>query len=327
MIQAVLQHHGLFEGLESPRKEIWAVGGGKGGTGKSLISANLGVALSKMGKQVLLVDADFGCANLHTFLGVEPEMTLSDFVQGKVDRLEKVLTKVKFPNLFLLSGARDILEITNPKHIQKVGLLQQIQQLQFDYIILDLGAGTSSSNLDFFLSADVGILSVIPEPTSIENAYRFIKSAFYRHFKKWAQEPVAKQLITDAMHEKSARGIQTPYDLVNQVAAMDNGAGGKMKEAVLSFSPKVIVNQIRSRDDITLGFSIRSSCAKYFGIKVDYVGYIEYDEHVVQAIKKKTPLIIEHSHSPAARCIERTIANLMRKDDLKIESVFRTVRM
>jgi flagellar biosynthesis protein FlhG len=83
------QKRDLFEHIETPKKEIWAIGGGKGGTGKSLISANLGVALSKMGKQVLLVDADLGCANLHTLFGVEPEMTLSDFVQGKVDSLER----------------------------------------------------------------------------------------------------------------------------------------------------------------------------------------------------------------------------------------------
>ena len=320
------QNRDLFEDIDLPKKEIWAVGGGKGGTGKSLLSANMGVMLSKMGRRVLLVDADFGCANLHTFLGVEPEMTLSDFVQGKVDNLEKALTKINLPNLFLLSGARDILEITNPKHIQKIGLIQQIRQLQFEYIILDLGAGTASNNLDFFLSADMGILSVLPEPTSIENAYRFIKSAFYRHFKKWAQDPWVKKLITDAMHEKSARGIQTPYDLVNHVASLDSNAGQEMKEAVLSLSPKIIVNQIRSRDDITLGFSIRSSCAKYFGIKVDYMGYVEYDEHVVQAIKKRTPLVMEYPRSTASRCIERTISNLLRREDVKIENVFRTIR-
>jgi len=320
-------HRDLFESIEIPKKEIWAVGGGKGGTGKSLISANIGVVLSKMGKRVLLVDADFGCANLHTFLGVEPEMTLSDFVQGKVANLKDVLTKINPPNLFLLSGARDILEITDPRHIQRVGLIQQIRELEFEYIILDLGAGTSSSNLDFFLSADIGILSVLPEPTSIENAYRFIKSAFYRHFKKWAQEPLAKKLITDAMHEKNARGIQTPYDLVNYIASLDSNAGKTMRDAVLSFSPKIVVNQVRSRDDVTLGFSIRSSCAKYFGIRVDYVGYIEYDEHVITAIKKRTPLVTEHPRATATRCIERAISNLLRKEDLKIESIFKTVRM
>ncbi len=315
----------LFEEIEISRKEVWAVGGGKGGTGKSFISANLGVSLSKMGKRVLLVDADLGCANLHTFLGVDPVMTLSDFIQGKVSDLEKVLTKTSIPNLYLLSGARDYLEITNPKHIQKVGLIQRIQKLQFEHIILDLGAGTAFTNLDFFLSADVGILSVLPEPTSIENAYRFIKSAFYRHFQKWAQEPLIRKMITNAMHEKNERGIQTPNDLINHIASMEGAVGKKLQKAVLSFSPRVIVNQVRSRDDITLGFSIRSSCSKYFGIKVDYVGYIEYDDHVWQACKKKNPLVIESPYSSSARCIDRVLSNLMKKDELKLESVIRTL--
>jgi flagellar biosynthesis protein FlhG len=318
-----LKNGDLFQNLDPPKKEVWVMGGGKGGTGKSFISASLGVALSKRGKRVLLVDADLGCANLHTFLGVDPVATLSDFITGKVKDIEKVLTPTDIPNLVILSGARDVLDIANPKHLQKVGLLERIRALPFEHIILDLGAGTSPMNLDFFLSADTGMLPVLPEPTSIENAYRFIKSAFYRHFKRWAQQPQVKRMIEEVMARKGEYGIETPYDLVERVATMDNGVGQKMKEAVLSFSPKVIVNQVRSRDDITLGFSIRSSCTKYFGIKVEYMGYIEYDDHVWMAIKKKTPLIIDSPYCSSARCLDRVLTNLLKKDEMKLESLLR----
>ncbi len=299
------------------------MGGGKGGTGKSFISASLGVALSKRGKRVLLVDADLGCANLHTFLGVDPVATLSDFLTGKVRDIQNVLTPTEIPNLVILSGARDVLDITNPKHLQKIGFIDQLRVLPFDHIILDLGAGTSPMNLDFFLSADTGMLPVLPEPTSIENAYRFIKSAFYRHFKKWAQQPQVKHLIEEVMGKKREHGIETPYDLIEYVATMDSVAGKKLKEAVLSFSPKVIVNQVRSRDDITLGFSIRSSCAKYFGIKVEYMGYIEYDDHVWMAIKKKTPLIIDSPYCSSARCLDRVVSSLLKKDEMKLETLLK----
>jgi flagellar biosynthesis protein FlhG len=315
--------HGLFEDLRVAKKEVWAIAGGKGGTGKSFIAANVGVALSKMGKRVLLVDADLGCANLHTFLGVEPVATLSDFVNGKIKSIEHALTPTDLPNLMLISGACDFLEISNPKHAQKKRLIRHIQNLPFEYVILDLGAGTGFTLLDFFLSADTGILSVLPEPTSIENAYRFIKSAFYRRFKQMAKSPEVKALITDAMNEKNERGIRTPHDLMDHVASIDDDMGKKMKESVLSFSPRVIVNQVRSRDDMTLGFSMRSACAKYFGIKVDYVGYIEYDDYVWMATKKKTPLIIERPYSSAARCISHVVANLTNRDELKLDSILK----
>lgn len=320
-VTAMMENIELFSGLQTPKKEIWAVGGGKGGTGKSFLSANLGIALTRMGKRVLLVDADLGCANLHTCLGVTPGATLSDFIQGKIRNIESVLTQTEIPNLALISGAQDYLEIANPKHSQKMRLIRQIHELNFEYIILDLGAGTSFTNLDFFLSADTGILSVIPEPTSIENVYRFIKSAFYRRFKKIARDPEVKEMITLAMDEKNERGIRTPHDLIDQVASMNEKAGQKLKEAVYTFSPKIVVNQVRSKDDMTLGFSMRSSCGKYFGIKVDYAGYIEYDDHVWQATKKKRPLLLEFPYSSAARCLERTVSNLMKKEELKLNSI------
>ncbi|MEK7285850.1 MAG: P-loop NTPase [Nitrospirota bacterium] len=314
---------GLFDGTSSSKKEIWAIAGGKGGTGKSFIASNLGVALAKMGKSVLLVDADLGCANLHTFLGVQPKVTLSDFVSGKIKAIEDTLTPTNFPNLMLISGACDFLEIANPKHSQKNRLIRQLHQLPFEHIILDLGAGTGFTLLDFFLSADTGILSVLPEPTSIENAYRFIKSAFYRRFKTMTKNKEMKALITSAMNDKNEYGIRTPHDLMDHIASVDEEMGKKMKESVLSFSPRIIVNQVRSRDDMTLGFSMRSACAKYFGIKVDYVGYIEYDDYVWMATKKRTPLILERPYAPAVRCLNQVVSNLISRDELKLDAILR----
>ena len=167
------------------KKEIWAVGGGKGGIGKSLITGNIGITLARLKKRVLLVDADLGGANLHTTLGIGvPEMTLSDFLNRRVETIQEVIIKTSIPNLSLVSGAQDFLDAANPNFAQKARLLRHLETLDADYILLDLGAGTSFNILDFFLFADHGILVVLPEPTAIENAYRFIKSAFYRRFKK-----------------------------------------------------------------------------------------------------------------------------------------------
>ncbi|MEK6684073.1 MAG: AAA family ATPase [Nitrospirota bacterium] len=300
--------------------EIWAVGGGKGGTGKSFLAANLGITLANQGKRVLLIDADLGCANLHTCLGIDyPEATLSDLLTGRIKRIEQAIVPTGITRLGLISGAQDILAMANPKHAQKTRLLKQIQELDMEYIILDLGAGTSFNVLDFFLIADQGILAVLPEPTSIENVYRFIKSVFYRRFRKIAREEAVREIIAQAMDQKNENGIKTPYDLIKQVARMDGAVGELLKNEMYSFRPKLVVNQVRSKDDITLGFSMRSSCTQYFGITVEYIGYVEYDDHVWQATKRRRPLVTEYPMSSSARGIKSVAARLVTHEQLTID--------
>ena len=302
------------------RGEIWAVGGGKGGTGKSFLAANLGITLANQGKRVLLIDADLGCANLHTCLGIDyPEATLSDLLTGRIKRIEEAIVPTGITRLGLISGAQDILEMANPKHAQKTRLLRQIQELDMEHIILDLGAGTSFNILDFFLIADQGILAVLPEPTSIENVYRFIKSVFYRRFRKITREDAVREIIARAMDQKNENGIKTPYDLIEQVARMDGAVGEQLKNEMYGFRPKLVVNQVRSKDDITLGFSMRSSCTKYFGITVEYIGYVEYDDHVWQATKRRRPLVTEYPMSSAARGINSVAARLVKHEQLTID--------
>lgn len=306
------------------RKEIWAVGGGKGGTGKTFLTANLGICLSKLGKRVLLVDADLGCANLHTALGMAPpSATLSDCITRKARSIQEVLIDTGIPNLTLISGAQDFLEIANPKYSEKMRLIRQIRELNYDYILLDLGAGTSFNILDFFLISDHGILAVIPEPTCIENVYRFIKSAFYRRFKKVAKDPQIREIINLAMDQKNQRGIRTPHELIEQVGMIDQVAGRRLQEAMHSFTPKLIVNQVRTQDDIALGFSMRSSCSKYFGIQVNYPGYIEYDDTVWQSTKKKRAVLLEYPYSLSAGCLERVTHNLLKEEQLNFDLLIR----
>ncbi|HYG67960.1 MAG TPA: P-loop NTPase, partial [Anaeromyxobacteraceae bacterium] len=144
-------------------RRIVAIGGGKGGIGKSLISANLGIELARRGNEVVLVDADLGGANLHTTLGLDvPRRSLSDFIERRYAKIEDVVTQTGIPNLGLVSGALDHLDAANPRYAQKMRLLRHVQSLDADYAILDLGAGTHSNTLDFFLVADHGVLVLVP---------------------------------------------------------------------------------------------------------------------------------------------------------------------
>ena len=305
------------------KKEKWAIGGGKGGIGKSLITGNIGISLARLKKKVLLVDADLGGANLHTTLGIGvPEITLSDFLNRRVENLRDVIIKTSIPNLSLISGAQDFLDAANPNFAQKTRLLRHLDTVDADYILLDLGAGTSFNILDFFLFSDHGILVVLPEPTAIENAYRFIKSAFYRRFRMAVTNQGIKDMIDLAMDQKNMMGIRTPYDLIERVKQMDLTAGEILELEVMKFKPKLIVNQVRTKNDIQIGFSMRSACQKYFGIDLEYLGYVEYDDCVWQSIRSKRPLAVEYPFCRPSRCIERIVHNLLRKEQLTLSVLY-----
>ena len=151
-------------------KRIWAIGGGKGGTGKSFVAANLGLHLASLDREVVLIDADLGAPNLHTLLGIKPSHPdLGDFLTGAVPTLEAAAVETPFRNLRLVKGTENILFVANLAHYRKLRLLRQIRKLPTQNVILDLGTGSSFNTLDFFLSANPGVVVTTPEPTAIEN--------------------------------------------------------------------------------------------------------------------------------------------------------------
>lgn len=301
-------------------KEIIAIGGGKGGVGKSFLASNLGILLAKNNQKTVLVDADLGGANLHTCLGVDaPEVTLSDFINRSNLRIEDVVLRTSLDNLLLISGAQDFLGIANPKYSQKVRLIRAIEALKVNYIILDLGAGTSNNTLDFFLLADKGVLVVLPEPTSIENAYRFIKSALYRKLKTLTAEPRVRQVIEKAMDKKNDLGIRSPVELIEFIGRMDAGVGTQLEQAMSGFRPRIVLNQVRSAADVRIGYSMQSACEKYFGLRVDFLGYLENDDQVWQSIRKRRPISLNGEYSRSARALHTISYNLLHNQPFRPE--------
>ena len=132
--------------------KVWSIGGGKGGVGKSLVTANVSICLALMGYKVIAIDLDLGGANLHTCLGIPiPERTLSDYLSKKVRDLKDLVTPTPIQNLSIISGAQDDVGIANLKQMQKAKILSKLSELDADFILLDLGAGTTFNTLDFFI--------------------------------------------------------------------------------------------------------------------------------------------------------------------------------
>jgi flagellar biosynthesis protein FlhG len=309
---------------------VWAVGGGKGGVGKSVITANLAIALARRGRRCVVVDADLGGANLHTILGVrKPHRTLSEFVNREVSSLTDVLCETPIPNLFLVSGARAFLSMANPKHAQKERLLRHIRNLDADHLFLDLSAGSAFNVLDFFLAARQGIVVVVPEPTSLENAYHFLKAAFFRSLSRATRHPAVRMAVEQVMKEREQLEVTSPRDLIARVLELDPVAGKALEEQAQAFSPLLIVNQARSAEHRSVGQDIALACREYLGTKVEYIGAVARDEAVHTAVSRRQPVLESIPSCTFAKDVETLAARLLRVESpepARVDEVNRVYR-
>jgi flagellar biosynthesis protein FlhG len=301
---------------QSPRR-IWSIGGGKGGIGKSLLAASLGTQLARLGRRVVLVDADLGGANLHTCLGLAgPPLTLGDFICRRVEKIEDVAVETGRPGLRLISGASDFLSAANINYAQKVRVLNRIRSLDVDVVLMDLGAGTAYNIIDFFLASDVSLLVVVPEPTSIENGYRFIKSALYRRLRAVAQNDTVRRLVDEALDPKNAHGIKTPAQLVARVEAQDAETGRTLRREMSSFQPRFVVNEIRDVADVAIGHQLVAACGRHLGLRASYAGFVHHDDAVWRAVRKRRLFMADAPTSRAAEEIRQLTRGLVKGESL-----------
>jgi flagellar biosynthesis protein FlhG len=223
--------------------QIWAVGGGKGGIGKSTISTLLAFWLARMGKKTILIDVDLGGANLHTFMGIKsPLRTLNDYITKRYDSLEDICIETEVENLRLICGASEVLSLANPHIAQKARIIKNVVKLNTEYVVLDLGGGTSFNVLDFFLIAHKKIVVVMPQPISIQNAYAFIRNAVYRRLSRLSsQQPYLQSLIKTAMdtnNELRVKTIRGLFQIIEESRGKDTA--DMLREEIGKMRPEVI---------------------------------------------------------------------------------------
>ncbi len=304
-------------GLPAARRVI-SVGGGKGGIGKTLVAANLAIELARRGNRVVLLDADLGGANLHTCLGIDlPRRTLSDFLERRIERIEDVITPTTVPNLGLVSGAMDHLGAANPTLAHKMRLLRHLQGIEADHIILDLGAGTHLNVLDFFLVSDHGILVLVPEPTAVENAYRFVKAAFWRRVRNVVAVYGFEELLERVM---SGAAFRSAIDTIAALSARHPEAGQLVASQLQAFRPRLIVNQARTPEDREIGHAVVAAWRKFFGLEMDYLGHIPYEETMWRMTRARLPLLVHSPEGATARSFAVIADRLAALDEAKARS-------
>lgn len=279
---------------------IFPIGGGKGGVGKSFISANLGALLAKRGHRVILIDLDLGGSNLHTLLGIKsPASGLERFLDKTESRLEQVAVSTHISNLSFISSLHSSMEIANFYHAQKIKLINAIQRLAYDCVLLDLGAGTHFNTLDFFLASDRGIFVCTPEPTAIENAFRFIKAAYLRKLKQVISRNAFHKIVKDAAQDNGTQALRY-NDIVDLVLKHDPGMEMFLRDSIHHLQFKFILNQFRKNTDSALGDKIKTVCNRHFYSPFEFLGHIDYDERVTDSILSKNLFTLQFPESKTA---------------------------
>ncbi len=272
---------------------IWAVGGGKGGVGKSTISTLLAYWLARTGNRTILMDVDLGGANLHTLMGIKsPPRTLNDFVTKRYDSLEEVCIDTEVENLRLICGASDVLTLANPHVAQKTKIIHNISKLDAEYVVLDLGAGTSFNVLDFFLMAHKKIVVLSPQPISIQNAYAFVRNAVFRRLSRLSsQQPALQALIKTAMDANNELKVRTIRDLlqvVEDIKGKDVMVG--LQKKINEIRPDMITNMVTNPKDKNASRVIELVAEKYLMIQPANLGGVVYDRQINTVVSEMIPL-------------------------------------
>lgn len=298
--------------------KIWAIGGGKGGTGKTFITSAMGTYIAGKGKRVILIDIDIGGANLHSFLGISrPRKSLTDFFEAGAS-LNKLVVKTGIDNMFLITGDIHSLASDNIKFTQKLKLFRHIMKLNKHYVIIDLGGGSHNNTIDTFLMADKKIVILEPEITSVENMYHFVKNALFRKLRMSLREYGFKDIVEQMWERREEYNIKSLRELMDCIRDNFSYVGDIIDKELSDFKLYLILNKIRSSDDILIGSSMKSIFMKYLGVDTKFVGFVEYDDSVWRSIRQRRPFMLNYSLSRSAKEVEVFTENLLKGKEIKL---------
>jgi flagellar biosynthesis protein FlhG len=294
-----------FQGTELKRtgqrtKRVIAVSGSKGGAGKTVLTVNLGIYLSTLGRTTLVVDADRSGAHLHTLIGVPPVLPSQVAFQPVLPPLKIEPTSV--PGLFFLNGGVAEGNAGQARPRTRKELFDALPAIDCDYVVLDLGAGIEPELVDAFLAADVALYVTVPEPAAVEGTYRFVRAWYLRRLLALAEGAERRQELSGLADELG--GLPVPRELAEALEVDEHPLAGEARRT-LAQPLHFVVNQARVRADLELGESMRSAAWQRLGVQLDYLGYVDYDDTVWACVRERQPLLVKNPGTKASKNIEK----------------------
>jgi flagellar biosynthesis protein FlhG len=290
---------------------VIAVGGGKGGVGKSVVASNLAVGLAEMGARVTLVDADLGAANQHTLFGIDRVASgITDLLEHRITDLNQATCGTQVPNLRLVVGSGAVPNAANINHGQKLRLLRQIRQLDADVVVVDVGAGTSHNVIDFFDSGDARVVVVTPQLTSIQNAYAFLKAAVLRLFRREAGSADAVRMLEAAMTSRETERID---EILGRLDVTAPELGARLRQAVRHFDARLVGNQIAEEQDKGVFLGVGRMIRDFLGVPLPIAGFLGASRELYASVNRRTPFLCTGAaHDDNAKTLRAIAESLLR---------------
>ena len=166
--------------------------------------------------------------------------------------------------------------------------------------------------------SDLGILTVVPEPTSIENGYRFIKSALYRRLRGAAPTAAVRAIVDSALDQKNRLGIRNPLDLLAAVEREDPGSVAVLKREMSAFHPRFVMNQVRDAADVAIGHQLVTACARHLGVRATYAGFVPYDDTVWRCVRQRRLFAAAVPDCPSAQKVRELARSLVQGESLAL---------
>ena len=296
---------------------VLPVASGKGGVGKSLVAANLSIALAQAGKSVVLVDMDLGASNLHLLLGLSGlKNGIGTYLSNTSIPVEDIIIQTDYSGLYFIPGDAEIPGLANIKVSQKNMLLRRLLSLDADYVIIDLGAGTGNTVMEFFLSSGQGLLVTAPTLTATLNAYLFLKNAVFRILSSVLDKKSPAFEYLEALR-KDGNALQKVYvpKLLESLEEKDREGYRKFKSRISAFHPQLILNLLDDPADSRKAGKIKRSCKEYLNIDMEHLGIIYRDHLQDIALSSRLPIVVYKPQSVLSQAIYRIADKILQKQD------------
>ncbi|MDT8424230.1 MAG: P-loop NTPase, partial [Desulfuromonadales bacterium] len=294
---------------------IIPVASGKGGVGKTMLTANLAIALARQGHRTIVADLDFGAANLHSFLQLSNDNPgIGDYLMARTAELSELLVTTPDPHLHLLPGDGQTPFMANLTYAHKVRLINALRQLDCRYLLLDLGAGSAFNTLDFFLISDHGLLVATPDLPSAMNLMVFTKNLVLRLISRAIKRD---ERLTAILKEVQTRPLRAPATTVEMMLARidehDSVIAEKIAARLARLTPRIVLNMGEHPDEIFMAEKIGSNLRQRLSVEIECLGFIGRDPQVRQSISDGQAFLPSYPDTLAARDIEqlcqRVVAN------------------
>jgi len=287
---------------------IIPIAGGKGGVGKSFVTANLAVALAKRGHRTIAIDLDLGNSNLHSLLGLENRYAgIGEYLKGTVAcSPEELVIETQVPGLGFIPGDGRMPFMANITYPQKRKLIRLLQALPARYILLDLSAGTSFNTLDLFQTGASGIVVTTPEHPALMSTLVFVKNLVLRAIDESLRKIPALKPKLSEIHKQSVKDpIFTVQRFRNELAQIEPDAAEVIDAICRRIRPRFVYNMVESINDTEIFSNIDQTFADVLSIECDHIGLIPYDSELRQFLRRPGIFQLEQASSITAQTIDR----------------------